>query len=134
MAYILLVDDEPDTLGALSRVLGRLGHDVMEAGSGREALRLLVDGAFDLVVTDINMPDLDGIELILAVREQRPDLPVIAVSGGGLMPPELLLANAGVLGACLTLQKPMSAASLAEAVGRALPSGVGTGADEEGAS
>jgi CheY-like chemotaxis protein len=77
-------------------------------------------GPCDLVVTDLNMPGMDGIELILAANKRWPEVPVIAVSGGGLMPKELLLANAEMLGAVTTLTKPLGIPELEAAVNQAL--------------
>jgi CheY-like chemotaxis protein len=120
MASILMVDDSEEVRRAMRRVLERLGHDVTTAGDGKEALAALAGGSCDLVVTDLNMPGMDGIELILAVKERWPEVPVIAVSGGGLMPKEILLANAEVLGAVTTLAKPLGILELEAAVNQAL--------------
>lgn len=120
MVRVLLVDDHDDVRVTLARALRRLGHEVAQASNGAEALRSLRDTPCDLVITDINMPEMDGIELVLAIRSERADLPVIAMSGGGLLAKELLLADADALGAVLTLEKPISVADLASAVDRAL--------------
>lgn len=120
MARILLVDDNDEVRRAMGRVLSRLGHDVIPAADGRQALKALAGDPCDLVLTDINMPEMDGIELIMALREGWPKVPVIAVSGGGLVPKELLLANAEVLGVVSTLSKPVGFDELQEAVNGAL--------------
>jgi CheY-like chemotaxis protein len=130
VARILLVDDDEDVLRGMRRVLQRLGHEVVAAADGHQALRALEGDPCDLVITDINMPEMDGIELILALRERWPKVPIIAISGGGLMPKELLLASAEVLGAVTTLPKPVGVAELEAAVARAL----GAAADREGRS
>jgi CheY-like chemotaxis protein len=122
MATILLVEDHAEVRSAMHRVLQRIGHGVVEASDGGEALRFLQRQSFDLVITDINMPGMDGIELILALNERWPDLPVIAVSGGGLLPKELLLDNARGLGVVHTLSKPVEVSSLQAAVEEALGS------------
>lgn len=120
MAKLLVVDDDAGALGTIARVLRRSGHEVVEARNGREAIALVRAEAPDLVVTDINMPEMDGIETILELRRDWEHMPIIAVSGGGLMPPELLLDNAGTLGAFETIEKPIDAAALLESVERAL--------------
>lgn len=120
MARVLLVDDHGDVRRAMTRALQRLGHHVTGAEDGHAALRALEAQPHDLIITDINMPGMDGIELILAVAERWPALPIIAVSGGGLMPKELLLENASILGAGTTLTKPVDLGELEAAVDSAL--------------
>lgn len=120
MAHILLIDDEPSVRAGVGRYLRMRGHEVTEAADGAAALRLAASRRPDLVITDINMPEMDGIEVIMAVSKGTPGLPVIAISGGGRMPKELLLQSAEVLGAMTTLQKPFDLEELDEAVTRAL--------------
>lgn len=106
MARILLVDDEIAIRSSLARVLEAQGHEVEEAEDGDHGLSLLEEGGFDLVITDINMPEKNGIEVLTHITELRPDVPVIAMSGGGLLDKSLLLGDAGALGAVATLEKP----------------------------
>lgn len=120
MARILLIDDETSVRVGVGRLLRKAGHEVHDACDGAEALRMAQGLELDLVITDINMPEMDGIEVILALAERNPGLPVIAVSGGGRMPKELLLASAGMLGAVTTLPKPFELAQLRDAVDGAL--------------
>ena len=127
MARILLIDDETSVRVGVGRFLRKVGHEVHDACDGVEALRLAQGLEVDLVVTDINMPEMDGIEVILALAERNPGLPVIAISGGGRMPKELLLASAGVLGAVATLPKPFDLVQLRDAVDRALAGGSRSG-------
>lgn len=127
MARILLVDDQEEVRRAMRRVLERLGHQVTEAGDGREALAAMAGEPPHLVITDINMPDMDGIELMMAVRHGRVGIPIIAVSGGGMLPKELLLENAAVLGAVTTLTKPVGMEELEGAVNHALAAAEPTG-------
>lgn len=123
MARVLLIDDEPQVRSAVGRFLRTLGHDVLEAAGGNEALRLADRLRVDLVITDVNMPDGDGIEVMMALRRRAPDLPIITISGGGRLPKELLLANAQVLGAVTTLAKPFELTDLRDAVAGALMRG-----------
>ena len=132
MATILLVEDEAGVRSAMRRGLQRLGHTVVEACDGGEALRSLEGQPVALVITDINMPGMDGIELILALTERCPGMPVIAISGGGLVPKESLLADARTLGVVTTLEKPVELATLQAAVARALATAPGTETDTGG--
>ncbi|MDX1493191.1 MAG: response regulator [Longimicrobiales bacterium] len=120
--WILVVDDDDRLRRDITALLRRSGYRVTEAGTGKEAVRLLEESGMDLIVTDINMPDMDGIELIVSVSRQQPPTPVVAISGGGYMPRELLLANADLLGAVETIAKPFEASDLLDAVRRALAS------------
>ena len=119
MASILLIDDEATLREVLRQALERDGHRVLETANGKEALAVSRGVALDLVVTDIVMPEMDGIEVILALVERNPGLPVVAMSGGGL---ELLLSNAHILGAVSTLAEPFEIDELAAAVRGALGS------------
>lgn len=113
MARILLVDDEPDVRSTLRRVLERDGHEVLEACDGLEALRIAGETPVELVITDMLMPKMDGIELILAFRSHHSDIPIIAMSGGGqVVPRELVLDNANQLGVVTSLPKPFEVLEL----------------------
>lgn len=120
LAHILVVEDDPTLLRGVKTLLRRADHEVSEAGTGREAMRLLQKRPFDVVVTDINMPEMDGIELIVELRKLGLGIPVIAMSGGGRLPKELLLENAALLGAVETIAKPFEPERLLDAVARAL--------------
>jgi DNA-binding NtrC family response regulator len=96
-----------------------LGYHVLMAADGKGAMTVLAETSVDLVVTDINMPDMDGIELLRSVQK-RSAIPVIAISGGGLIPVEVLLRNAELLGAVHTLAKPFELDEIRDAVARAL--------------
>lgn len=78
---LLVVDDNPDILHILSSIITLFGHGVDEAGDGFEAVRLLQRGRYDVVVTDANMPRLDGIQLCKFVKAQSPGTHVIGMSG-----------------------------------------------------
>lgn len=120
MARILVVDDVPQVRTALRRVLEMLGHEAREAENGGAAMGRLAADTFDLVITDINMPDMDGVELILAMVERWPRIPIIAMSGGGLVPKELLLDTASALGVVAAVPKPLDIERLRGAVEAAL--------------
>ncbi len=123
MARIVVVDDDLNTREMLASFLRRLDHDVELAANGKEAMAILDATTQDLVLTDINMPEMDGIEVINALREKPSGIPVIAMSGGGIYGKEFLLANAKLLGAVTTVAKPIELAELKEAIDEALAGG-----------
>jgi CheY-like chemotaxis protein len=116
---ILIVDDVSETLEVMSQCLGDLGHDVTCASGGREAIELLEGRRFDLVITDVLMPDADGMQVIMGVRKTQPTTLVIAMSGGGdFLGGRDLLNLADALGADAGLMKPFSRLELLEAIER----------------
>ncbi|HZS07780.1 MAG TPA: response regulator, partial [Blastocatellia bacterium] len=80
MAKILITDDELSMRELLELVFKREGHQITSAASGREALAAMEKDSFDLIITDVKMPDLTGIDLLKAVREQSPDTMVIMMT------------------------------------------------------
>ncbi len=78
---ILVVDDEPDFRIILDKILEKVGFTVMTATNGEEAFQLFTKNKFDLVVTDIHMPKVDGIQLIKQIKDENPWIPIIAISG-----------------------------------------------------
>ncbi len=129
MAYILLVDDDELLRRAIGKALRRVGHDVAEAGSGQDAMRAVESKRPALILTDINMPEMDGIEVVMQIRRREPGIPVIAMSGGGIVAKELLLLNAEALGAVATLSKPFELDELIGTVDRVLAEAATDGAD-----
>lgn len=122
MARILVIDDDEAMRAGIRRFLTGEGHEVVVAENGKDALRLFEAEPADLVITDINMPEMDGIEIITTFQKVSPGVPVIAISGGGLFPKELLLDNADLLGAVESLEKPFELEDLRGAVERGLAS------------
>lgn len=114
---ILIIDDDPAVSRTLSLILTRAGYQVATAVSGRSGLELLTGGAFDLVLTDIIMPELDGIEAIRKIRTDHPGLRVIAMSGGGQIDKADFLHMAEALGADRVIEKPVRSDKLLELVG-----------------
>jgi DNA-binding response OmpR family regulator len=100
--------------------LEQAGHTVTEAVDGKAALRCLEGSVFDLVITDVVMPEGDGMEVLNAIRRLRPSPPVVAMSGGGHIAPEHYLHMATVLGAGATLAKPFPVSQLVATVARLL--------------
>lgn len=106
---ILIVEDDEAVRSALRRTLVREGYEVREAREGGAALKLLASAPSDLVITDMIMPDMEGIALIIALRKDRPKLPVIAISGGGRVGMNNYLGIAEGCGASRVLAKPFQA-------------------------
>jgi len=120
MATILVVDDDDGFRSMLRRTLQRAGHTVLEAADGSAALRALRDVTPELVITDIIMPGMEGIETIRAMRRSHPRLAIIAMSGGGRMKPNGYLEMAQAFGASRILSKPFDNDQLFAAVTEAL--------------
>lgn len=117
MARILVVEDVPDFRLMMRKILGSAGHDVVEAENGHDAMRQMDAGRFDLLVTDVVMPESDGVELIRSLTRRGERLPILAVSGGGHnLPAAVSLALTEAAGAHRTLFKPFRAAELLSAV------------------
>ena len=125
MADILIIDDEPGVLRVLRKILEGVGHVVTEAPDGEVALRQYQGEPADLVITDIFMPGMDGIEFLVHIRNTFPDARVLAMSGGGLLSRDQALSDAALLGADQILQKPFSRDEVLEAVDKTLVSDVG---------
>lgn len=114
---ILVVDDQPIMREVVSQILEDAGHHVRSAGDGVEALRKLGCARYDLMVTDVVMPGMDGIELIAEARRRHPDLRIVAMSAGsGRLSRVNCLGIAERLGAEVVLAKPFDAHALLEAV------------------
>jgi DNA-binding NtrC family response regulator len=127
MAIILIIDDEPGIRRSLRRILESDGHEVMDAEDGRVALRLEESTLPDLIITDVFMPEMDGIEFLLEHQETHPGIPIIAISGGGFADKEFVLKDADMIGAVATLSKPLGVDEVLAAVAKALE---GTSRDE----
>lgn len=106
MNRILLVDDDELFRESVAQMLTGNGYEVVSAEDGRDGMRRLGEEAFDLLVTDMLMPERDGVETIMAVRKAHPDLPIIAMSGGGRRSSTEYLEYASVMGAAYVFQKP----------------------------
>ena len=103
MSLILVVEDQDYLRKLTERMLKQGGHDVLAVGSGKEAVGVCKETTVDLVITDLAMPDMDGIELIRSLRNSHPDLPILAMSGTFT---GHFLKIATTLGAVGTLEKP----------------------------
>ncbi len=119
MATILVIDDEPGMLRAACRVLERAGHTVAAYPDGRGGIDHIQRELPDLMITDIFMPEMEGLETIRKAREVRPDMPIIAMSGVSFDNRDYL-DIAEKFGAIATLRKPFRPAELTELVARLL--------------
>ncbi|MBO6506761.1 MAG: response regulator [Kordiimonadaceae bacterium] len=113
---ILLVDDDPIVLESLDLTLKEFGHEVTPVNDGVYAVEEAARGDFDLLITDLIMPGIEGIETIRHFQKHHPGIGIIAISGGarGSSTPYLNIAKA--VGAKATLAKPFTASELNEAV------------------
>ena len=108
MAKILVIDDDEIMNSMTVQLLSEAGYEAESAHDGDLGLKILASKPFDLVVTDIVMPEKEGIETIIAIRNKSKTLPIIAISGGGKINPEQYLRMAQRFGADYTFQKPFS--------------------------
>jgi CheY-like chemotaxis protein len=122
MARILVVDDEPSIRDLVALVLELDKHEVVTASDGNSALAAIENSDFDLVVTDLVMPDREGIETIMTIRKTRPTLKLIAMSGGGFGSAGDYLEMAAAVGADRTLAKPFTNDQLLKTVREVLGS------------
>jgi CheY-like chemotaxis protein len=113
---ILLIEDDASVRNLVRRMLERGRHEVTEADNGRSGLERLHAGAFDLVITDIIMPGMDGIKTLIELRKHFPELRVIVMSGGGRTGNMDFLGCAENLGASAVLHKPFTLAGLTAAI------------------
>jgi DNA-binding response OmpR family regulator len=121
MARVLLIDDDPLIQTTLPLVLAEHGHEVIVTSNGKQALKEIrtrpPEAPIDVVITDILMPETDGLEVIRALRTESPNLPVVAMSGGSSrMPGTEALHLARLLGARQVLAKPFTEGELLSAI------------------
>jgi CheY-like chemotaxis protein len=120
---ILLVDDEEAPRTIFAAVLRKASHEVMAVSHGRDAIFEMETGRFDVILTDIVMPDIDGLEIITAAKSLQPRARIVAMSGGtNHLAPSFCLKLAAALGGGATLMKPFSLPELLIAVKGSLQS------------
>ncbi len=120
MARILIIDDDAALRRTMRKIVERMGHVAREAENGAIGLRLFREGEYELVVTDLLMPEKEGIETILELREEGREVRILAVSGGMALDREGPLEDAEALGADASLPKPFSVEEFTAAVERLL--------------
>lgn len=120
MPRVLVIDDEPDLRELIRELLDDAGYEVVEAANGREGVARFAEAPTDLVITDIMMPEQDGIQTVIELRRTRPSTKIIAISGGGPARNLDFLQFAKRVGAVEVLVKPFTNDQLVGAVKKAL--------------
>lgn len=120
---ILVVEDDPTVLQTLQLALTGAGYEVLQARDGAEAIHLWRRSGADLVITDLHMPDKNGLEVILELRAQSRSTPIIAMSDGGRTKQIELLGDAKLLGAIRSIAKPFTLEEMVAAVKQELEAG-----------
>jgi DNA-binding NtrC family response regulator len=113
---ILVIEDDPDVLSMIVKHLEHQGFDVVTAKDGMEGLKKLKAGGYDLVITDIVMPYVSGTGLVTALKESKPYIPVIAITGYGEEPEAVATEKK----ANLVLSKPVKMSELKDHISRLL--------------
>lgn len=120
MTKILVIEDEDSFRRVLVQMLGKAGYEVRQAGDGNQALEVCAQFCPDLVLTDIIMPDKEGLETIQELLELSSTIKIIAMSGGGKFGPDSYLPLAEKLGAKATLQKPFMREEMLSTIAKVL--------------
>ncbi|HPG37760.1 MAG TPA: response regulator [bacterium] len=115
-ARILVIDDEEEVREILKQMLELEGYQVITAGDGNQGLKLFRQNPTDLVITDIIMPEKEGIETIIELRNEFPNVKIISISGGGRISPTDYLTMSKKLGAVKSFTKPFERKKLLKAV------------------
>lgn len=116
MGRILLIDDDIQVQKMLRQKLERKGHDVVVASDGNAALTMFRENPTDLIVTDLIMPEKDGVETISELRKEFPDIKIIAISGGGRVSSSIYLEIAKTMGANYIFSKPLDMDKMFDAI------------------
>jgi DNA-binding response OmpR family regulator len=106
MSRILVIEDDFMLSKMIQQMLEHEGYDVLVASDGKDAEKFYQEGNLDLVITDVLMPEKDGLEVIVEIRSKMPQVKIIAISGGGRISHTDYLVTAKRLGAHRTLSKP----------------------------
>lgn len=120
MAKILVIDDDHNIRTLLCRMLERAGYEVLSAADGTQASELFRRHPLDLIITDLFMPDREGMEIIQELRANHPRVKIIAISGGGSLGGTSFLDVARLIGATSTLAKPFGSEALLRTVAEVL--------------
>ena len=120
MVKIMVIDDDTEIRETLVDLLVAKGYQAQGASNGKIALELIASDRPDVLITDIIMPEKDGIQLIAEVKKRYGEIPIIAMSGGGRIPASVYLSHVSALGEIATLEKPFKVSTLTMAVEKAL--------------
>ena len=118
---VLIMDDEPGIRLLLARAFKAAGATVHEAPDGKIGTQILERTKVDVVITDIIMPEKEGVEMICDIRLAWPRIKVVAITGGGRIDPAVFLNLAEQLGADMTMKKPLNIKALVEQVSALFP-------------
>ena len=116
MANILVIDDDATIQLVFSQFLTSLGHEITQAENGKKGMSMIQETRPDLVITDIMMPEMDGLEILMQLRNRNVSVPVIAISGGMRSLPVNFLQQAKLFGARYVFEKPVPLEVLRNAV------------------
>ena len=116
MANIIVIDDDATIQMVFAQFLASMGHEVRQAENGKEGMSMIEEARPDLVITDIMMPEMDGLEILMELRKTHDSVPVIAVSGGMRALPVNFLQQAKLFGARYVFEKPVPLDVLRNAV------------------
>jgi DNA-binding response OmpR family regulator len=131
MASCLIIEDDHQVRKMLSLTLERAGHYVDEAVDGQEGTEMCAINSYDIIIADILTPRKEGLETILELRQEYPEMKIIAVSGGGRVGPTMYLQTAKVFGADYTFEKPIDRKKLLEKIDELLEKTDDHSVDEE---
>jgi len=116
MARILIIDDDAMIRDLLVNILEREGYETITAHCGKDGIKIYRENPVDLIITDLLMPEKDGIETIMELRQDSQNVRIIAMSGGGKIDPETYLQIAKTMGAIETIAKPFDRKELLKTV------------------
>lgn len=117
MARILIIDDNDEFRAVFREMLEKAGYGVIEASNGNEGIKLYRQSPTDIVITDIVMPGKEGMETMVELKREFPDVKLIAMSGGGFEDPETYLEGAKLIGGAIrTFAKPFSMEAMLKAI------------------
>ena len=120
MSSLLIIEDDANLRMILRNIIEQAGHRVCVATDGKDALTKIQEDPPDLVITDIIMPEKEGIEVILCLRKNYPDIRIIAMSGGGQLGADHYLDMAHEFGAHITIPKPFDKQIILDAINQLL--------------
>jgi two-component system response regulator PilR (NtrC family) len=112
---ILMVDDDPDVSEVLELMLTQMGHDVTAVTEGKEAIARFARDSYDLVITDVFMPEISGWEVVEAVKQKSPETPVFLITGWGLQLDREQITRSGING---IINKPFSKQAISDEIAR----------------
>lgn len=116
MKKILIVDDDRYVHELFKKLLVKHNFTTVHADNGKEAKQILVNESVDLVITDVLMPEEDGLDVIFYLKSEKPEIPIFAMSGGGRIKPKKYLDIARKLGAKEVIEKPFSLESVIDKI------------------